>query len=123
MPYRPFSRSRNRTQSLASAISAGRQALNHELAIDKIARPPMAIDENTLPPQRTVLESKFHNAPFRVMRMVQRSDRVVPRVEFHAGSESYLRAVRLATWRPDRCVILSASNEVLYDNAKPIATE
>lgn len=83
----------------------------------------MAIDENTLPPQRTISEVKYWEAPFRVMRMVQRGDRVVPRAEFHAGTESYLRAVRLATWRPDRCIVVAANNEVLYDNAKPIATE
>ena len=122
MPYRPFTRSRGRAHSMASAMSAARQQLNRPGF--RTAREPMAIDETTLPPQRTVLEAKSYTAPFRVMRMVQRSDRVVPRVEFHAGSDSYLRCVRLATHRDDRCVIISGdTNEVLFDNAKPIATE
>ena len=123
MAYRPFSRSRNRVHSMASAMSAARQALNRQLGADRIVRPPMPIDEKDLPPQRTILEAKANNAPFRVMRMVQRFRSRGTRAEFHAGTVTHARAVRLASSRPDRSIVVAYNNEIIYDNDKPIATE
>jgi len=103
---------------LAAAMSAARQALNRSLPIGRIPRIPMVFDPATLPPQRTVLESKAINATYRVLRMVQRPNHPLPRAEFHAGCEQFTRAVRLAVHRDDRCIVTMANGEILYDNHK-----
>lgn len=126
MPFRPFSRTPRRLHSMASAMSAARQALNNSLGIDRIARPPMSIDPATLPPQRTVLESKYFGATYRVMRMVQRPDQTLPRATFHAGTDDRTRAVRLAEHLPDRAFVSTATNggdEIIFDNGAPYGTE
>ena len=83
----------------------------------------MSIDPETLPPQRTVLEAKYSTAPFRVMRLVQRPDQVLPRATFYAGTEWFLRAVRLARQCEDRCVVVTHQSEVIFDNDRATGTE
>lgn len=105
-------------RDLARRMSQSRQALNRQPRQQRLFDPNSY--SGTMPPTRTIFESKFQDAPFRVVTLNYEATidgRRIYRRYFYAGTTDQSRAIALATNLPTRAIVFSG-DETVFDNGK-----
>ena len=115
---------RYRHHNLPSAMSAARQRLNSMAKYGRL-REPSAYEPppDSLPSQRTVIESKARQAPYLIATIERDSIGEAPYARFYAGTGNLARAIRLASTREYRAIVQTQDGAIAFDNDKPMREE
>ena len=112
---------RYRHHNLPSAMSAARQRLNSMAKYGRMREPSTYVPPpDSLPNQRTVIESKADTAVYLVATIERAAIGEAPYARLYAGTGNLARAIRLASTREYRAIVQTQDGAIVYSNDKPI---